>query len=125
MEIALLSRKRRPRAPAHIVGGLRSEITKLATEFRRITVAGPNRDDARSQINSLVQSLAARGRPRIDVQHGEVRVSGHSVTAQFLAWLDPDRMIAALPSLRRSIAAACDHKTLARSNKHKLLAAAT
>ena len=61
-------------SPQVVVGEIRSKIAALAIEFHRIMAAGPTRDDARAQIGALVQSLAARGRPRIDVQRGEVAV---------------------------------------------------
>jgi hypothetical protein len=86
----------------------------LATEFRQIKVAPAPRDDAKRQARQLVAALARQGRPTtITTQFGELKVSGwmgdglnaptpHSVTVQFLCWLDPERVIAAL---EREIAA--------------------
>jgi hypothetical protein len=96
---------------------VRSQIVALATEFHQIKTAGRTCDDARAQINALVQSLAARGRPRMDVQRGEVRVYGwmgdeishgvpvpHVDNLQTICWLAPhmvidklDEMLEALP----------------------------
>ena len=94
-------------APALVVGGLRSQITKLAAEYHAIRTADAPLDDAKRQARELVAMLGKKGKPVIHTQFGELYVRGwagaeqfgptfHDATIATLCWLDPDRVIAKL-----------------------------
>jgi hypothetical protein len=94
-------------APAHVVGTLRSEIAKLASQHHAIRVANAPLDDAKRQVRELVETLRKRGAPRISTQFGKLAIQGFSasetfgpipfaVVVEFLCWFDPNRMVEAL-----------------------------
>jgi hypothetical protein len=84
----------------HVVGTLRSEISKLAAQHHAIKTAPAPLDDAKRQC-VLVETLSKRGTPRITTQGGTLHVHGWSpeqvtgpaplpVIIETLAWVDPD-----------------------------------
>ena len=62
--------------PAHIVGGIRTQIAKLISEHHSIKLAPAPLDDAKRQARELVARLGAKGKPTIRTQFGEVHVHG-------------------------------------------------
>ena len=94
-------------APAHLVGVLRSQISRLAAEHRTIKLAPAPLDDAKRQVRDLVARLGATGKPVVHTQFGQLTVHGwesaeqkgptfHDKTVATLCWLMPDVIIARL-----------------------------
>jgi hypothetical protein len=93
--------------PSVVVGELRSNIAALISQYHLVKLASAPLEDARQQVRDLVAKMAKAGTPRLTTQFGKLVVHGwdsqqqfgpvvHSRLVEFLAWYDPDRMIAAL-----------------------------